>query len=472
LSVSRVLVANRGEIALRVLRACQELGLSTVLAASEADLDSLPARVADRTVCIGPARSSESYLRPEAIVTAALGTGADAVHPGYGFLAESPTLAEACAEAGLTLVGPTAEQMRLMGNKIAARLRAAAAGVPTLPGSEKVADADEAVRLAGQVGFPVMLKAAGGGGGRGMKVVADPSALPGVFQAASAEALAAFGDPTLYLERFLADARHVEVQVLGDTFGTVVHVGERDCSLQRRHQKVVEEAPAPGLPAALRQAIRTAGVALAAAIGYQGAGTVEFLVDPAAGGFYFLEMNTRIQVEHPVSELVSGIDLVQAQLRVAAGEPLGFDQDDVVLRGHAIECRVTAEVPEEGFRPNAGRLVRFEPPVSPNVRCDTHCYPGYVVPIHYDSLLAKLVVYGRTRDEAIGRTLSALDRFVVEGVATSIPFLRHAVASGAFAEGAVHTRLVDEALLDAFVADRAAGASSRTTPWRGAWGGA
>ncbi len=455
--ISRVLVANRGEIALRILRACEGLGLSTVLAASEADLDSLPARVADRTVCIGPPRSSESYLRPEAIVTAALGTGADAVHPGYGFLAESPALAEACDEAGLVLVGPTADQMRLMGNKIAARLRAEAAGVPTLPGSGKVAGPAEAAEVASRVGFPLMLKAAGGGGGRGMKIVEDVGALPGIFQAASAEAMAAFGDPTLYLERYLASARHVEVQVLGDTAGTVVHVGERDCSLQRRHQKVIEEAPAPGLAERLREEVRAAAVALAAAIGYRGAGTVEFLVDAATGGFYFLEMNTRIQVEHPVSELVSGIDLVEAQLRVAGGEPLGFGQDDVVLRGHAIECRVTAEVPEDGFRPNAGRLVRFEPPVGPNLRCDTHCYPGYTVPIHYDSLLAKLLVYGRTRPEAIERMVRALDRFVVEGVTTSIPFLRYAVASGAFAEGRVHTRLIDEALLAAYVNGAPAG---------------
>lgn len=464
MSLSRVLVANRGEIALRVIRACQALGLSTVLAASEADLDSLPARVADRTVCIGPARSSESYLRPEAIVTAALGTGADAVHPGYGFLAESPALAEACADAGLTFVGPTADQMRLMGNKIAARLRAEAAGVPTLPGSEKVADPKEAVRLAEQVGFPVMLKAAGGGGGRGMKIVEDAVSLPGIFQSASAEALAAFGDPTLYLERYLANARHVEVQVLGDTAGRVLHVGERDCSLQRRHQKVIEEAPAPGLHGALREEIRAAGVALAAAIDYQGAGTVEFLVDAASGRFYFLEMNTRIQVEHPVSELISGIDLVEAQLRVAGGEPLGFGQEDVVLRGHAIECRVTAEVAEDGFRPNAGRLVRFEPPVGPNLRCDTHCFPGYTVPIHYDSLLAKLVVYGRTREEATERTCRALDRFVVEGVATSIPFLRHAVASRAFAEGQVHTRLIDEALLASYVAEATATVAETRAP--------
>jgi acetyl-CoA carboxylase biotin carboxylase subunit len=449
--ISRVLVANRGEIALRVIRACEELGLESVLAASEADLDSLPAKVASRTVCIGPARSASSYLDVGAIVTAAVGTKADAVHPGYGFLAESPELASACEAAGLVFVGPTADQMRTMGNKIAARLQAKAVGVPTLAGSERVADTEEALALARRVGYPVMLKAAGGGGGRGMKIVTEPAALAGVFEAASGEAKAAFGDGTLYMERYLPNARHVEVQVLGDG-NDVLHLGERDCSLQRRHQKLVEEALAPGLGEALRERLRSFAVALATSIGYRSAGTVEFLVDAQAQECYFLEMNTRIQVEHPVTELVSGIDLVEAQLRLAGGEPLGFRQADVVLRGHAIECRVNAEVPEEGFRPNAGRIVSWRPPSGPNLRLDSHCFEGYEVPVHYDSLLAKLVAYGRTRTEAIERIRRALDRFEIEGVATTLPFLRYVMASRHVAEAELHTQLVDEELAPAFAA--------------------
>jgi len=451
-TITRVLVANRGEIALRVIRACEELGLGTVLAASEADLDSLPARIADRTVCIGPARATDSYLNVSAIVMAALGTGADAVHPGYGFLAESPELASACEEAGLVFVGPTPEQLRAMGNKIAARHEAEMAGVPMLPGSERVDDVVDAVRLAAHIGYPIMLKAAAGGGGRGMKIAEDESALKGAFAAASAEARAAFGDPTLYIERYLPHARHVEVQVLGDGTGAVVHVGERDCSLQRRHQKLVEEAPAPGLSETLQAEIRSAAVALAAAINYRSAGTIEFLVDPTERQFSFLEMNTRIQVEHPVSELVSGVDLVEAQLRLAGGEALRLAQEDVVLRGHAIECRINAEVAHEGFRPNVGTIFRWDPPAGPNVRLETHCFAGYQVPVHYDSLLAKLVVYGMTREEAIERTCRALDRFWIEGVETTIPFLRFVVGSRAFAEGRVHTRLIDDELLDAYVA--------------------
>ncbi|WP_236795506.1 acetyl/propionyl/methylcrotonyl-CoA carboxylase subunit alpha [Amycolatopsis sp. GM8] len=452
MTIERLLVANRGEIALRVIRACQGLGISTVLAVSEADLGSLPARIADETVCIGPARSSDSYLSVAALVTAATGMKVDALHPGYGFLSESPALAEACADAGILFVGPTAAQMRLMGNKLEARRSARQAGVPMLAGSERVVDATHAAELAADVGYPVMMKAAAGGGGRGMKIVADPAALPTAFEAASAEAMAAFGDSTLYLERYLPNARHVEVQVLGDHFGTVVHVGERDCSLQRRHQKLVEEAPAPGLPEALRAEVRDAAVALAGAIGYRGAGTVEFLVDPEGGVSSFLEMNTRIQVEHGVTEVVSGIDLVEAQLRIAAGEKLWFSQDDVTLRGHAIECRVNAEAAEAGFRPNAGRITRFDPPQGPFVRVDTHCFSGYDVPIHYDSLLAKLIVYGSTRAEALRRMQHALDHFVIEGVSSNVSFQRYAVSSAEFDEARMTTQLVDEELLPAYAA--------------------
>jgi acetyl-CoA carboxylase biotin carboxylase subunit len=448
MTISRVLIANRGEIALRVIRACQELGIETVLATSEADRDSLPAQIADRAICIGPPRSTESYLKYNSIVAVALGSGCDAVHPGYGFLAESPDLADACAAEGLTFVGPTADHMRKMGNKIQARLLAAAAGVPTLSGSEKIASPEDAVAIAERVGFPVILKAAAGGGGRGMKVVTEAKDLKQTFQSASAEAGSAFGDPTLYIEKFIPNARHIEVQVLGDRHGNVIHVGERDCSLQRRHQKVVEEGPAPAIAEDLREEIRLAAVKLARNIDYENAGTVEFIYDEDEKRFYFLEMNTRIQVEHPVSETISGIDLVQEQFRIADGQKLRIDQSGVIFRGHSIECRINAEIAEEGFRPNAGLIERWEPPVGPNIRVDTHCYPGYRVPIFYDSMLAKLIVYGSTRGEAIERMRSALDRFVVTGVGTTIPFLRFMMGREEFAAGAVTTHLIDDVMPD------------------------
>jgi len=446
MTIKRVLIANRGEIALRVIRACQELGIETVLATSEADRDSLPAQLADRALCIGPARSTDSYLKVPAIVAAALGTGCDAVHPGYGFLAESPALVEACVAEGLTFVGPTADHMRRMGNKIQARLLARDAGVPTLAGSEKISSPDEAVAIAERVGFPVILKAAAGGGGRGMKVVTRTADLAQTFMSASAEAGAAFGDPTLYIEKFIPNARHIEVQVLADKHGNVVHVGERDCSLQRRHQKVVEEGPAPCIAEDLRAEIREAGVKLARNIGYENAGTCEFVYDEDEKRFYFLEMNTRIQVEHPVSETISGIDLVQEQFRIANGEKLRVTQPDIVFRGHSIECRINAEIAEEGFRPNAGVIERWEPPVGPNIRVDTHCYPGYQVPIFYDSMLAKLIVYGSTRGEAVERMRRSLDRFVVTGVGTTIPFLRFMMGREEFASGAVTTHLIDDVM--------------------------
>ncbi len=441
--IKRVLIANRGEIALRVIRACQMLGIETVLACSEADRDALPARMADRAVCIGPAQSAASYLNFRAIVTAAQATGCDAVHPGYGFLSESPDLAEACAQEGLIFVGPTAEHMRRMGNKIAARRLALEAGVPCLPGSEKIASAADAVAVAERIGYPVMMKAAAGGGGRGMKVVHDPADLPGTFASASAEAGSAFGDPTLYLERFIANARHIEVQVLGDKYGNIVHLGERDCSLQRRHQKIVEEAPAPGITVALREEICAAAVGLARNIGYENAGTCEFIFDEDSKTFYFLEMNTRIQVEHPVSEAITGIDLVQEQFRIAAGEPLRFTQQDIIFRGHAIECRINAELPAQAFRPNAGTITAWNPPSGPNIRLDTHCYPGYAVPVFYDSMLAKLIVYGSTREEATQRMVRSLELFEVTGIGTTIDFLHFLVGRREFAEGRVSTHLID-----------------------------
>ena len=453
MTIKRVLIANRGEIALRVIRACQQLGIETVLATSEADRDSLPARIADRAICIGPARSAESYLSVKAIVTVAQATGCDAVHPGYGFLSENPNLVNACQKEGLIFVGPTGDHMRKMGNKIAARVLAREAGVPTLPGSEKIASAEDAVQVAARIGYPVMMKAAAGGGGRGMKIVYDAQDLPQTFTSASAEAGAAFGDPTLYLERFIANARHIEVQVLGDKFGNVIHVCERDCSLQRRHQKVVEEAPAPGVAEVLRDEIRAAAVKLAKNIGYENAGTCEFIYDEDAKAFYFLEMNTRIQVEHPVSETITGIDLVQEQFRIAAGEPLRFKQSDIVFRGHALECRINAEIPEQGFRANAGLIKEWSPPAGPNIRLDTHCYTGYSVPIYYDSMLAKLIVYGNDRNEAIQRMRRALELFEIDGVGTTVRFLHFMMGRREFVDGKVSTHLIDAVMPD-FLAGR------------------
>ncbi len=442
--VTRVLVANRGEIAVRIIRACQALGLETVLAVSEADRDSLPARMADRTVCIGPPTASQSYLDPRIIVTAALGTGADALHPGYGFLAESAELADLCAAHGITFVGPQPDHIRRMGNKLEARTLARLHGVPVLPGSEKVHSSEEAAKIAERIGLPIMMKAAAGGGGRGMKVVTDPGDMQHMFAAASAEARSAFGDDTLYLERFIPNARHIEVQVLGDRFGNVVHLGERDCSLQRRHQKVVEEAPAPAITETLRDEIRQAAVLLAGKIAYENAGTVEFIVDQDAKTFYFLEMNTRIQVEHPVTETITGIDLVQEQFRIAAGARLSFSQAEVNFTGHAIECRITAELPHEGFRPNPGRITAWNPPEAPHIRLDTHCYAGYVVPMFYDSLLAKLIVHGADRSQALARMRDALACFEIGGIGTTVPFLHFVMDHKDFAAGRINTRLVEE----------------------------
>ena len=439
-----MLIANRGEIAVRIIRACQALGIETVLAVSEADRDSLPARMADRSICIGPASAKDSYLNFRLIVAAALGTGCDAVHPGYGFLAESAELAQACAASGIVFVGPRPGQILQMGNKLQARELARRCGVPTLPGSEKVRSHAEAASIAMRIGLPVMLKAAAGGGGRGMKVVADVALMPQMYASASAEARAAFGDDTLYLERFISNARHIEVQLLGDGRGNVIHLGERDCSLQRRHQKLIEEAPAPGIGDALRAELRQAAVTLAKNVGYENAGTVEFIVDQDAGTFYFLEMNTRIQVEHPVTESITGIDIVQQQFHIASGASLRYAQPEVVFRGHSIECRVTAELPDEEFRPNAGRIVEWTPPEGANIRLDTHCHAGYDVPIHYDSLLAKLIVNGPDRARALERMRQALSQFRITGIGTILPFLQFVMDHPDFAAGRVNTRLVEK----------------------------
>ena len=457
MSVSRVLVANRGEIAVRVIRACQALGIETVAVFSEADRHSMGPQIADRAVCIGPPRSADSYLRVGALIETALGTGCDALHPGYGFLAESPALAEACVENSIQFVGPRAESIRLMGNKLEAREAVKAYGVPLVPGSPRVRSAQEAASVAAEIGYPVLFKAAAGGGGRGIKIVHESDQLQSTFETAAAESLAAFGDDSLYMERFVGNGRHIEVQVLGDRFGNVVHLGERDCSVQRRYQKIIEEAPAHAVSEALREEIRETAATAARRIGYESAGTVEFMLDQDANKFYFLEMNTRIQVEHPVTEMITGVDLVQEQLRVASGNPLPFAQADVRFFGHSIECRITAESALRNFQPSPGLLTEWAPPTGPGLRIDTHCYPGYVVPPFYDSMIAKLITRGASRAEAIQRMKDALMDFRVEGIETNIPFLAWLMDEQDYLEGRLNTRWLEQKKLEqfnAFVASR------------------
>jgi acetyl-CoA carboxylase biotin carboxylase subunit len=444
MSVTRVFVANRGEIALRIVRACRKLGLECVVGASEIDVDGPAARMADRVVCIGPAPAEQSYLRHDAVVHAALGTGCDAIHPGYGFLAENPRLAAAAREHGICFVGPPPEVMALTGDKLRARAAAEDAALPVVPGRGVAAPAD-ARAFAEECGYPVLLKAASGGGGRGIKPAADAAELDAIYPTAVAEARAAFGDERLYVERGIRDARHVEVQVAADDHGATIHMGERDCSVQRRHQKLIEEAPAPFLPDRTGAAIRDAGVTFARAIGYRNLGTVEFLVDAVSGDFFFLEMNCRIQVEHPVTEAVTGLDLVAMQLRVAGGQPLPVAQEEVTISGHAVECRLTAEDPSEGFRPSPGTISRFEVPELEGLRVDTHCEQGTVIPPHYDSLMAKLIGYGSDRDEAVDVVREALDGIRVEGVETNRALLASALAHDDFARGAITTRWLEEA---------------------------
>jgi len=438
----KVLIANRGEIALRVIRACRELGIQTVAVYSEADRESLHVRFADDDVCIGPPASRDSYLRIPRLIAAAEITGADAIHPGYGFLAENAEFAETCAASGITFIGPTPEQIRVMGDKASARRAMAAVGVPIVPGTPgPVEDVDEALGFARDIGFPVIIKAAAGGGGKGMRVARDPDDFARSFQLARSEALSAFGNGDVYVEKFLERPRHVEFQVLGDSKGKVIHLGERDCSVQRRHQKLIEEAPCPVMTPELRAAMGDAAVRGAQAINYVGAGTVEMLLD-TDGSFYFMEMNTRIQVEHPVTEMLTGVDLVKEQIRAAAGEPLTVSELPM-FRGHVIECRVNAEDPARNFQPSPGLIHTFHPPGGPGVRVDTHVYAGYTVPPFYDSLLAKLIVQGRDRPEALRRMQIALESFVVEGVTTTIPFLARVMQHPNFMRGDVHTKFLD-----------------------------
>ena len=437
----KVLIANRGEIALRIIRACHELGVQTVAVYSEADRESLHVRFADEDVCIGPAAASESYLNIPRIIAAAEVTGAEAIHPGYGFLAENADFSEICTRSDLVFIGPTPGQIRLMGDKATARRTMMDVGVPTVPGSEGVVeDMDEAHRIAAEIGYPIMIKASAGGGGKGMRIANDAETFAKLLKSAQVEAQAAFGNAAVYLERCILKPRHVEIQVFGDSKGKVVHFGERDCSIQRRHQKLLEEAPSPALTPELRAEMGEAAVRAAQSIDYVGAGTVEFLLDQD-GSFYFMEMNTRIQVEHPVTEVTTGVDLVKEQIRVAAGEPLSMP-DGVELRGHAIEFRINAEDPSRNFAPSPGTIRTFHPPGGPGVRLDTHVYAGYTVPQYYDSLIAKLIVSGRDRNEAIVRARHSLDQFIIEGVHTTLPFLRRILDDEAFIRGDVDTGFV------------------------------
>ena len=436
--LGKVLVANRGEIAVRIIAACRDLGLRTVIAYSDADRDALPVRLADERVCIGPASARESYLDVPRILTAAQISGADAIHPGYGFLAESHALAEVCEACRVTFIGPPPESIRSMGDKALARRIMQEAGVPILPGTESgVSGVDEATRVAAQVGYPVLLKASFGGGGRGMRIVGSEAELAPALASAAAEAQAAFGDAEVYIERDLPSVRHVEVQVFADAHGNTVHLGERDCSVQRRHQKLVEEAPGPGLTDATRAKLGAAAVKAAEAVGYRNAGTVEFLMDPD-GNFFFSEMNVRIQVEHPVTEMVTGVDLVREQIQVAAGEPLSFSQESVRVSGAAIECRINAEDPER-FIPSPGTITAFHSPGGPGVRVDTAAHAGAVIPPYYDSLVAKLIVHGEDRMHAVARMRRALAEMEVEGIHTTLPLHRRIMASEEFLAGGFDT---------------------------------
>ena len=447
--IRTVLVANRGEIARRVFRACRRLGLGTVAVYSEADREAPHVRDADRAVAIGPAPARESYLDIARLLEAARSSGADAIHPGYGFLSENWRFAEACRRAGLTFIGPSAEAIRRMGDKTEARRLMTGAGVPVLPGSaEPVADAGEVELVARDVGYPVILKAAAGGGGIGMARVGAPGELASAFATATRRAQAAFGRGEVYVEKYLERARHVEVQVFGDAHGTVLHLPERECSIQRRHQKLVEEAPAPNLEPAVKAGLVAAAVTGAHAIGYTNAGTIEFLLE-ASGAFYFLEMNTRLQVEHPVTEEVTGLDLVVEQLRVAAGERLAWRQEEIVQRRAAVECRVYAEDPAKGFLPSPGRVERLELPSGDGIRIESGVEAGSVVSVHYDPLLLKLIAAGPTREEALGRMARALGGCVVEGVRTTIPFLRRVIESEAFRAGRVHTQMIEQGAFNA-----------------------
>jgi len=445
MTLNKVLIANRGEIALRILRACRELGIQTVAVHSSADRDLKHVRLADESVCIGPANSADSYLNIPALIAAAEVTDAVAIHPGYGFLSENADFAERVEKSGFIFIGPTAESIRIMGDKVTAKETMRAANVPCVPGSDGALgdDPEENLRLAREIGYPVIIKAAGGGGGRGMRVVHTEAHLLNAIEMTKSEAKSAFGNSQVYMEKFLEHPRHIEIQILADTHGNVIHLGERDCSLQRRHQKVIEEAPAPGISEEARARIGEICVEACKRIGYRGAGTFEFLYEN--GEFYFIEMNTRIQVEHPVTEMVTGVDIVKEQLRIAAGEPLSYTQDDIKIRGHAIECRINAEDPYS-FTPSPGKITNLHWPGGLGVRIDSHLYNGYTVPPYYDSMVGKLICHGEDRATAIARTNGALQEMVIEGIKTNIALHKEIMADHAFQEGGVDIHYLQKKL--------------------------
>ncbi len=441
--LEKVLIANRGEIALRIIRAARELGISTVAVYSQADSESLHVKLADEAFCIGPSVSTRSYLHIPAIISTAVVTGADSIHPGYGFLSENANFAEICNDHKIKFVGPGIESIRLMGDKSTARATMKAAGVPVVPGtSGLVSNEDDAFRICQDIGYPVIVKATAGGGGRGMRIALDPTQLPRALSSARSEASAAFGDSGVYIEKFLQPIQHVEIQILADQHGTCIHLGERDCSIQRRHQKLIEEAPSPRLSEQIRSKMGASAVLAAEAIDYEGAGTVEFIL--CGKEFYFMEMNTRIQVEHPVTEMITGVDLIKEQLRIASGLPLSITQQDIDSRGQSIECRINAEDTDRNFLPCPGRIEAYVAPGGPGVRVDSHCYPGYTIPPYYDSLISKLIVWGADRQEAIYRMRRALDEYAITGVKTTIPFHQRVLEHPVFQRGEVTTDFVEK----------------------------
>ncbi|MGM7681514.1 acetyl-CoA carboxylase biotin carboxylase subunit [Cytobacillus sp. Hm23] len=442
--IKKLLIANRGEIAVRIIRACTELGIETVAVFSEADRDALHVQMADEAYCIGPTASKDSYLNFTNIISVATLTGSDAIHPGYGFLAENADFADLCRECNITFVGPSPEAITKMGTKDVARETMKEADVPIVPGSQGIINStDEAVLLANDIGYPVIIKATAGGGGKGIRVAADEQELIKGINITQQEAATAFGNPGVYIEKYVQDFRHVEIQVLADNFGNVIHLGERDCSIQRRLQKLVEETPSPALNEEIRERMGNAAVKAAAAVNYSGAGTVEFIFDYNENAFYFMEMNTRIQVEHPVTEMVTGVDLIKEQIRVASGEKLAYTQEDITYTGWAIECRINAENPEKNFMPSPGRINMYLPPGGYGVRVDSAAYPGYMIPPYYDSMIAKLITYGKTRDEAIDRMKRALKEFVIDGIHTTIPFHMNLLEHEKFVEGNFNTKFLE-----------------------------
>jgi len=438
----KILIANRGEIALRIIRACKEMGIKTVAVHSTADAHALHVRFADQSVCIGPPKSAYSYLNVPSIISAAEITDSEAIHPGYGFLAENASFAEVCNSAGIKFIGPSPESIKLMGDKAKARETAARAGVPILPGSAGViTEESDAVALARELGFPVIIKAVAGGGGKGMRVVMEETEFASAFVMAQSEALAAFGNADVYVEKYIIQPRHIEIQILADEKGNIVSLGERECSIQRRHQKLIEEAPSVIVDGPLRKKMGDMAIALARAVKYRNAGTIEFLMD-VDRSFYFMEMNTRVQVEHPVTEMVTGVDIVKEQIRIAAGQTLSFTQEQIIVRGHSIECRVNAECPEK-FTPSPGTITTYNPPGGPGVRVDTAAYTQYVIPPYYDSMIAKLIVHADTREEAIMRMKRALDEFIIEGVKTTIPMHKKILADADFQQGNISTKFME-----------------------------